>query len=142
MTNKLEQVGNELSSISLDVIEWLKDVVPKSKDFVVDQAPDVIQEIITRAIAMKSLGLLFGLLLLSAIVVTLKIATKERKAREKITPKAWETKEASGFEFSMYAVSVVCGVFGTVITAINLQGLVYILLAPKLYILEYLRRML
>lgn len=131
MTNQVEQIKDELQGLSLDVVEWLREVVPKGKDFVVDQTPAVIQEIVTRAIALSGLGLFFGLVLGAVGIIFIRIAINY-KPRDK-----WD-ESGIGYWFG----GIIPSIAGVILTSIFSYKLVYVLSAPKLFILEYLKDLL
>lgn len=138
MTNTLEQAGNELAGVSLDVVKWLRDVVPQTKDFVVEQAPAVIQEIVTRAIALSSVGLFFGVVAITISILAIKVLIKARETRLS-EEDSYDRRHVSDMEGGMYGLSIPAFITGMALTAANSYKLIYVLSAPKLYILEYLR---
>lgn len=141
VTNKVEQIKDELQGLSLDVVEWLRDVVPHGKDFVVEQMPQVIQEIVTRSIMLSSIGVCFGVMFFTAALLAFRTMLKERKARFDIKSTEYGAHDLLPFEMVMVAISIVGTMAGIITTSINAHKLIYVLSAPKLFILEYLKEL-
>lgn len=110
--NTLEQTLSKILEKALNVAE-------QTGEFAMEQAPLLLQEFFYWHIANATLGLLLGFII--AIIIN-KIALKVSKHEEE--------------EFVYYLINVLQ--FAPIlIFCINLYDLVFILVAPKLYLIEY-----
>lgn len=104
------------------------------KDFVLDQAPEVIQQLLAWEMVSSLVCMIVGILLLASIPLDVKIGIKAWKNYEKAP---YNSMEAS-FNGVLLACNIVyiipALVFG--IGSMNLTWL-QILIAPKVFLLEY-----
>lgn len=117
--------------LTTELINEILTILKSTKSFVVNQMPDVVQQILHWSIAESALLILIGLgMFVGAVWGLIKIRQK------------WKDRanhyDDDEFLFIISAIGCVCGGFVSVpIFFINLFSLVKILVAPKIYLLEY-----
>lgn len=131
MENQLEEQLSKVLSKSLELAE-------KTGEFVMDQAPDLLAEFYRWHIAEDvGLILMFLTVLFAIWKIRLIISDKDNESsyQTKIGGRYYETDEAP---FIVYViVGTVVSVFMMVGLIANIFDLVKILVAPKLYLIEY-----
>ena len=116
MTERLEQTLSKVIEKSLELAE-------KTGDFVIDQAPDLLQQFYAWH---TSIAIIYGTL--GALLIIYAIFATPRFCRLKL-----EGAEALLIVFA----GVTPGIAGIIIFLVNLHNLIYISVAPKLYLIEY-----
>ncbi len=130
---KTDQVLSEVVKKALLVAE-------KTGNFVIEQSPLILQEFYNWHICSKLFFILFSILifLMGRYIPTIWL-TKESTNKYNIkffgkfnnTTDSWDSFSASWLIFSITTIS------STVMLGINIYNLVFILVAPKLYLIEY-----
>lgn len=100
-------------------------VVKDSKQFILEQAPDVVQEIIRWGIGKNCFQLILGTLFL---LISWKLYLAKLKGKEWVDDEIMPVVLAVG----------ILGVGGALLAPSSIFNLIKIYAAPKLYILEYL----
>ena len=112
-----------------------------TSDFVATQAPDVVQQLIAFKITVLSLGVLTASVLL-ALAITLIIQAIAPKSAEKAPHlyDSWGLKDS--YTVPRYLVGIVM-CFGSIVwLSIDLVDLIMVIIAPKVFILEYASKLL
>jgi Na+/alanine symporter len=113
---------NDLENQLSELLKKAMDVANKTGDFVIDQAPDVLQEFYKWNIASDIMGILLFIFTCILFYVAFKKATWEY----------WDTSS------EIISIILACLTFVTFIMAcVCIYDLVFILSAPKLYLIQY-----
>lgn len=97
--------------------EFLLANLKESKDFLIDQAPDVIQQVLGWQTCLNVIGLIISLILATIAIIS------------------WYKHSLKDTEV-LYPVSLVTGVLSILVMLINSINLVWVTLYPKAYLLE------
>lgn len=114
------------------LIEKGIEVAEKSGQFVMDQAPDLLQQFYMWHIAQNVFGLLLGIILLFASYKVIKMFGENESD--------WDTDlEIFGkhIGFGVTLTSAFIALFGIIFFFASLYQLIFILIAPKLFLIEY-----
>lgn len=114
------------------LIEKGIEVAEKSGQFVIDQAPDLLKEFYMWHIAQNVFGILLGIILLLASYKVIKMFGENESD--------WDTDlEIFGkhIGFGVILTSAFIALFGIIFFFASLYQLIFILVAPKLFLIEY-----
>jgi hypothetical protein len=112
-------------------------VAEKTGEFAVEQAPLLLQEFYAWNIAKSIIGILIGVLIIAIGYNLRKIWGKKV---EKDYDKEWDEIVINGYaseNVSTVITIVITLIAGLVTISINAYSLIFILVAPKLYLIEY-----
>lgn len=139
---------SETDKVVAEILTKAVEAAQVAGNFVVEQAPDVIQQLLTIHLAYALFGVVCGLILIAGFFWLAVFAPFEKLyvAKEEYIAKAdgcydgtaWRTKER--LEHRCYGgvtAGVACGIIGTVLVIGNGLVAMKIYLAPKVYLLEY-----
>jgi hypothetical protein len=127
MENQLEDQLSKLVGKSIEIAE-------KTGEFVVDQAPELLKEFYNWHIATCIFFIVFAIFI---VIIG------------RILPTGWLSKEKDYYDTNFfgrhgdegavvgYAVFFVCSLIGLIMFFTNIYDLVFILVAPKIYLIEY-----
>ncbi len=138
---EVESVEGRLDEFIGQAVAWLE----KAGDFVAEQAPILVQELLTYKMVQFTI---FWLLFVSIAVLFILVGRWCSINREKLYPTAEECQHSySNFSQdsakTMYFVFKIMGsIVIAVSTALYLSNFLQIYLAPRVYVLHYLRRLL
>lgn len=128
---------NELEKQLSKLVEKGIEVAEQTGNFVIEQAPDLLQEFY----AWHTMKYSFGVLLSITIMLLGRyLPLLWSKKYNEDTPLKWdETKffNRVGEQLSMWLPFGILFSIGLIVFFINLYNLVFILTAPKLYLIEY-----
>lgn len=110
-----------LDKAGADLVQNLSTILSQTKNFVSDQAPDVIQQYISWGIAKYSMGCFLGLILLISGIWFIRKAFKIN-----------DEEAAAGMGIFGFSSTVA----GIIITSTNIYSLVQIWIAPKIWLIE------
>jgi hypothetical protein len=99
-------------------IDTMTGLLNSAKDFTLEQAPEVMREIVVYHTALYALGVLIGLVLIAAGTYCLRRAFKEEQ-------EIW------------LALGALPALFGPLFLVFCLPDLLKVTLAPKLFLIEY-----
>lgn len=116
------------------VLETALTGLQKTGEFVVEQAPDLVRQLILYKTATYAVALLFGLILLSITLVSIRKLLKARKAY--IASRSGYA-DASAYELPAALIGLVGGGSGLALISTNTFNLIKITLAPRVWLLEY-----
>ena len=116
------------------VLETALNGLQKTGEFVVEQAPDLVRQLILYKTATYAVALLFGLILLSITLVSIRKLLKARKA---YIASRGGYADAFAYEFPAALIGFVGGGSGLALISTNTFNLIKITLAPKVWLLEY-----
>lgn len=119
------------------MVEKALTVAEKTGEFVVEQAPLLLQEFYAWHIAKSIIGILIGILI---IVVGYNLRKIWGKKVDKEYCKDWDEIVLGGYaseNVSTVMTIVFSLIGGLVVISINSYSLIFILVAPKLYLIEY-----
>ena len=118
-----------MKDISKELAEELLTTLQSTKEFVLEQAPDVVQQVLAWAVWSSGLGIVAGLGLIAGSLYLFKLA------------KRWYNEDKGSFKDSEvipFVFGLVCAVWGVTAACLNVATLTKALVAPKLYLIEYL----
>ena len=120
-----------------NAVEKALELAEKTGNFVIEQAPDLLQQFYNWHLAKAIIGCVIGLLIM---IIGYNIRKLWGKKIDKDYDAGWDEVVIGGYvseEVSTW-VTIIIGLIGGFITlAVNLYNLVFILVAPKLYLIEY-----
>ena len=119
------------------VVEKALNVAEKTGDFVIEQAPLLLQEFYNWHILKHSFSVLIGIIILLTGYNLRKLWGKKV---DKDYEADWNEVVINGYaseEVSTFMTMGVGFIFGAAILAVGLYKLCFILVAPKLYLIEY-----
>jgi len=128
-----QETMQKLGAISTDVLEEVLEWVRSTKDFVVEQTPLVINEVINWGIYKSGLMMLFGFVGIITIVI---VCTKSFKW----FPNKYDDDWSSGVIIT-WLLGIFFGVICVPIFFSGVYNLLYILIAPRLYVIGVLQNM-
>lgn len=127
------QVEKELSNVSAETLDMIRQWLKSGAEFVKEQAPDVCQQIVMREVAQWYVCLaVWAILLLVAAVAAIFFARKLKACKKYYE----EEQYILGTGFSCMAAAG--GFIGVAVCAYNI---VSVQTAPKVFILEYLTKL-
>lgn len=133
-TKPLEQIGVELANKGLS---WLN----SAEAFTKEQIPDFVEQVVKLKIVHE--GILVGLGVTLLLISTPLFITFFKEFRRKDAP-YYNSDRKPNVDYFRESVAVPCILLGTIsaflglcVTVINLFNLVKVLVAPKVYLLEY-----
>ena len=127
---------NELEKQLSKIVEQALNVAEKTGEFVMEQAPQLLQEFYMWHTSKFILGILLGVTILLIGRFLSNFWSKKYNGENK----EWDEAVLFGRvgeEVSMIVPFVVCSLIGTIILCINIYNLIFIIVAPKLYLIEY-----
>jgi len=122
-------------SITNAAEEALRDLVANAaaaKQFALEQAPEIVQQLLTWALLKHSIYLAVGIGFLLGTVYLVKLFLRLRRSLHEKNRSYWTDPMAACF-----LASIVLGTPGFMMTLINALLVIKILVAPKLYLLQY-----
>lgn len=120
----------------VESIEEIQTWLQSGKDFVSEQAPLVVNEILKWGIASSIFWMVFGILLLIIAVIAGKIAIWTMRNGK-------PTDDGDVFVFiSTIITTMVTSTAGFLLFSVNTYNLIFMLFAPRLYILDELSKLL
>jgi len=130
---------NELETQLAELVKKGIEVAETTGNFVIDQAPLLLQEFYRWHIMKCSLGIFLALMLLLLSITILKLSGKKESFKEF----GFQASKFLGRYYSMDA-KFISGIFsGTsfiafvILLSINIYKLTFIIVAPKLYLIDY-----
>jgi hypothetical protein len=119
------------------VVEKALNVAEKTGEFAIEQAPLLLKEFYSWHIAKNSLGILLGILI---IILGYNLRKLWAKKVDENYEKEWGEAVINGYaseEFTTWLSIILSFVFGLAFLIKSTYSLVFILVAPKLYLIEY-----
>lgn len=135
--NKENDNFKKTDEVLYKVVEKALNVAEKTGEFVIEQAPLLLQEFYNWHIAKNSLGIIFGLILMYIGFNIRKIWGK--KVDSNYSPD-WNEVVIKGYaseEVSTWTTIIIGNIFGFVLLCKSLYNLIFLLTAPKLFLIEY-----
>lgn len=137
MTDKLEEQLSIIIDKSIALAET-------TGEFVIDQGAELVQQFIMWHTASSTAGIVLGLLIIfigypSKYILSIPVE-KGRINHKVITGRMWRQSYHDGSSDSLagyIAIRIITSVTGLVIISFNLYYLLFILVAPKLYLVDY-----
>ena len=124
-----------------EVVKKALIVAEKTGDFVIEQTPLLLQEFYNWHIASSILGITLGLFifLIGRYSPYLWITNKEDQGKNssKFFKRYTSNSDYDDSIAPAYVIFVITTIGSIVILSINLYNLIYILIAPKLYLIDY-----
>ena len=120
-----------------EVVKKALIVAEKTGEFAIEQAPLLLKEFYSWHIAKNSLGILFGVLI---IIIGYNLRKLWGKKVDKDYDKDWNEVVLNGYaseEISTWLSIILSSIFGLMLLIKCTYSLVFILVAPKLYLIEY-----
>jgi len=126
-------IKEELAKELLNVIQATKEGIAKGADIAFKEVPEIVNEILWFAGLENAVSVIFGIAILTTVII---LGTKITKQFCKITDDE---------EYKLFATGMAI-VIGSVITGLilvegirpSLMNLIKVIVAPRLYIIEYL----
>lgn len=132
-------MNNKIEEQLAKVIERAIEVAEQTGQFVIDQAPDLLQEFYRWHIAKHCLGVFIAFVLMIIAYRFFKMLGKKEPFEEfgKEAPKYLGRYYNMDSYMTGFFISGSLSVASVVTLSINVYNLVFILTAPKLYLIEY-----
>ena len=130
----MKELDNQLAELVRKGLE----AAEATGNFVIDQAPQLLQEFYRWHIANSIMGIVFPLIATYIMYRIFKMVGREEEGRyheTKIFKRYYDVNDAP-FIITVF-VSVIVIVVSLIVFFINLYTLVQILVSPKLYLIEY-----
>ena len=131
----------ELEEIILNMLKKSLEIAEKTGEFVMDQAPDILREFYmwhtSKAIFYMLLGIVFYLLGRYIPHLGLKKEDPKEHYTMRFFSRYGEGEHGNGSGIIAWGCFILLGVIGALFFFINAYNLVYILVAPKVYLIEY-----
>ena len=120
---------NELEKTLQKILERSLEVAEKTGQFAMEQAPEILEQFFKWHLIAHSLGALLGVLILIPGILFLKNGHKEQCIND-------------DFEdgFGYYAAGIISFGTGFAFFCVNIHTVIFILVAPKIYLIEYFIR--
>jgi len=115
-------ISKELAKELLTTIKGAKEAAGAVKDFTLEQAPDVVHQLLTYNLAVALVWALFGATLIGIAIKLIIVSINS---------------DDSDVSFFAFIGMVVTGMPGTACFITNIATALKVWLAPKLYLLEY-----
>lgn len=131
----MNEVENQLSELLKKAIE----VAEKTGEFAIEQAPLLLQEFYRWHIMKSCLGILLSVLLFVLAVIVVKMIGSKKSFKEYGKKAYCFFGRYYGMDSTFAAVITggLMAVSSIIIISINIYKLVFIITAPKLYLIEY-----
>lgn len=123
-----------------EVVKKALIVAEKTGDFAIEQAPLLLKEFYSWHIAKNSLGILLGILI---IILGYNLRKLWGKKVDEDYDKDYGEVVLNGYaseEFTTWLSIIISSIFGLALLIKSTYSLVFILVAPKLYLIEYFIR--
>jgi len=128
---------NELEQTLQRILEKSLEVAESTGEFVINQAPDLLRQFFTWHTIAAILGILLSVALMFITIKVVKI-WGEKKETNYCTFKLFgKYYDEDGGLIAAITVLVIFGTMSTIIFCVNFYQLCYILIAPKLYLIDY-----
>lgn len=131
MSDKLAKGLEELLSMLVDTLK-------EGGQFVAEQTPLVVQEFLNWAIVKAGLGLLLGMILTIVGVLAVKklLTTWQDPGTPYWKKRSYGDPEVTGLGGVYMIIGTILGFAGTLVTCINIYNLTYVIVAPRVYLIE------
>lgn len=132
------ETQDKLESISIAGLERIASWLERAESFAIDQAPRVVQEIVNwglwsySVLTVLSLGFLALFMWLGIRMVKIVISIHRDKDKDDSEGNMWGT--FGGISFLVALIWLIPAI-------VNASGLLYVLVAPRLYVIEQLKDM-
>ena len=114
--------------------KWLE-VAEKSGNFVIEQAPDLVKQLITYKTVETSICVLIEITLMYLIVIYFKYLHKKNNEDSSFI-------EVNSFHIGGMLISLVVAIFMFIAFIADISNLIQLIFAPKIYLLEYIAKLL
>lgn len=121
---------SDMDKALVTAINGLIEGATATKDFVVEQAPDVIRQFLTWKFAEAAVWAAFGAIIMGLVIFGNTVVWKITSTED------WE-REAFGWRFFTFGISLVAFVPSVLCTIKNGLIMLKISVAPKVFLLEY-----
>ena len=126
------------SETDKQIAEILKkglEVAEKSGNFVIEQAPDLVKQLITYKTVETSICVLIEITLMYLIVIYFKYLHKKNNEDSSFI-------EVNSFHIGGMLISLVVAIFMFIAFIADISNLIQLIFAPKIYLLEYIAKLL
>ena len=107
----------------------------KSGNFVIEQAPDLVKQLITYKTVETSICVLIEITLMYLIVIYFKYLHKKNNEDSSFI-------EGNSFHIGGMLISLVVAIFMFIAFIADISNLIQLIFAPKIYLLEYIAKLL
>ena len=111
------------------------EVAEKSGNFVIEQAPDLVKQLITYKTVETSICVLIEITLMYLIVIYFKYLHKKNNEDSIFI-------EGNSFHIGGMLISLVVAIFMFIAFIADISNLIQLIFAPKIYLLEYIAKLL
>ena len=130
---------NETDKQLAEILKKGLETAEKTGNFIVEQAPDLIRQLLIWKTVEYSIYVIMGISLIIYFHRWTKKVTKEMKEKKD----DYEDYFMSSFSNILIAVGQISFlIIGIVLIAVNLHSLIQIVFAPKIYLIEYTAQLL
>ena len=126
------------SETDKQIAEILKkglEAAEKSGNFVIEQAPDLVKQLITYKTVETSICVLIEITLMYLIVIYFKYLHKKNNEDSSFI-------EVNSFHIVGMLISLVVAIFMFIVFINDISNLIQLIFAPKIYLLEYIAKLL
>ena len=111
------------------------EVAEKSGNFVIEQAPDLVKQLITYKTVETSICVLIEITLMYLIVIYFKYLHKKNNEDSSFI-------EVNSFHIGGMLISLVVAIFMFIAFITDISNLIQLIFAPNIYLLEYIAKLL
>jgi len=124
---------------TLDVIlQKALEIATQTGEFVMEQAPLLLQEFYNWHISMHILGIILGIaFMIMPFFISRLWGYKEEQKDKKLPYKLNRRYYYKSEEVPAYAVLIIGNLIGIIIFIIHIYKLIFVLVAPRIYLIEY-----
>lgn len=129
-------MNNQLQERLIKGMDEIASWIESSKEFAIEHAPEVAQEILTRGLIAGWTHIIVSVLFFAAGIILFRIGSTVITHRD-----YGDTKyKSSRFEGGQWLALIAGNAIGLAIFGIGLYRIATIIITPKLYLLEHIRR--
>jgi len=130
-------MNEELEKQLATILEKALNVAEQTGEFVLEQAPQLLQEFYMWHTAKYILGVIAGIALIIIARVVINFWSKKYDEAEGVDWDECKMFGRVGDQFGMIVPYVIITFVGLTVFCINTYNLIFITVAPKLYLIEY-----
>jgi hypothetical protein len=136
-------MNDQLQSVLLSILQSTVDTAGQIKDLVIEETPLVVQQLLMWKVAEAGFNIFIGVLLFVGAFLTWKGVFRNKPAKDEENW-AWTHNsygslrmKEPGPQFALMGAAILCLASGVIVLT-NVPIIIQILVAPKVYLIEYM----